>query len=73
MNSSILHPEDEGKGFQETAQQAISAWKESWSVCPVFLFFPTSLYNQVKQSLRVNKCDKDKTNIFSNWIGSFLV
>lgn len=39
----------------------------------VFLFFPTSLPDEVKQSLRVNKCGKDKTNIFSHWIGSFLV
>lgn len=50
------------------------AWdREGHSVPRVFLFFPISLPDEVKQSLRVNRCGKNKTNIFSNWIGSFLV
>lgn len=38
--------------------------KESGSVHWEFLFFPISMSDQVNQSLRVNKCGKDKTNIF---------
>lgn len=38
--------------------------KEIWLVPRVSLFFPTLLFDQVKQSLRVNKRGKDKTNIF---------
>lgn len=77
-------PRDEGKGSQETAQEQVPVEiapghfclvpdREGCSVPRGFLFLPTFLPDGVKQSLKVNKCGKDKTNIFSNWIGSFLV